>query len=454
MTQSPFAVPIQLILWLLPLATPAFAAHAVAPEAIVQTCQEAHADDSPAKRLARCNGGFGDSQRLARIYAQELDLPAEVARGLAEAVASDAAIEGLEHAFHHDVERIQKVESQFIRLVERAPENSAVLAEIQSFYRRWEDQLDSPAPSLLDRVEQAPEPADLALQLVGPDSGSPNPLLADILLAALAARPDEPVLWERAARLVRNAGWQAALFEQAYRVYWEPRAAAPLPEDLPVAQTLAAEWLQSELDNGLAEDAVAAFHTLPALLREPLAAGKVSQAEAQVAGLPLKAKLESLQLRLAAACLVVGDTATARELLAAPALFPGQQKALTRILERFLYPTQEDPYRLLAAVSIPQGGVLDIAISRFAERERYPAWSSKALQILLARQLSWHFNHWQPARDVPPAVAAEGQRLEQAFYALYRAVGEEMREQREAALHAPKGPRGGAPSIVRKRQPG
>jgi hypothetical protein len=100
-----------------------------------------------------------------------------------------------------------------------------------------------------------------------------------------------------------------------------------------------------------------------------------------------------------------------------------------------------DTYALLTAVRLPQGGSLDIAIARFAEREGYPVWSSHALQLLLAQQLSWHLNLWQPARSVPDSVAAEGDRLAKAFFGLYEAVGMEMRVQREAARLAPKGPR-------------
>ncbi len=438
MRRRRFAARVSVLLWLLLLAAPAFAA---AQEAIGVTCKEALPEDSPAKRLARCNGGFGDAKRLARIYEQKLGLPAEVARGLAEAVRSDAAIEEFEHAIDFSPEPVQKVESQFIELLDRAPENPAVLDEIQQFYLRWEDQLDSPAAHLLDRVEKAPDPIGLALRLVGPDTRTEHPLLTNFLLAALAVRPNQPVLWERAARLVRNAGWKAAFFEQAYRVYWIPRAAAPRPEDVSVALLLAAEWLQSELDNGLAEEATRTFHSLPAILREPLAAGRTLQVKTEVEGLLLDSTVENLQLRLAAGCLLAGDATTANDLLASATRFPSRQKALARLLERFLHPLPADAYALLAAVRLPQGGALDLAIARFAEREGYPVWSSHALQLLLAQQLSWHLNLWQPARGVPDSVAAQAHRLAKDFLGLYQALGVEMRVQTDAARLAPKGPR-------------
>jgi hypothetical protein len=305
------------------------------------------------ERLGNCNGGFGELPRLARVYEKELDLPPEVALALARATrdSHEAVDKRVRERRMPAIEAMRGMESQFLLLLDMEPERAALVDEVADFYASWNLGLGSPAPALLERVARARDPIALASRLAERSTWSgDDPFYTEVFLAAATARPDAPGLWQQAARFARSPGVKAALFEQAYRVYLGPRAAAPGPAEVPVALALAGQWLKAELDNGLAAEAVATFHALPPALRRALAAGTIPWImEKTIPGMDFSHTDEDLRLPLAAACLLTGDRATAGELLAGTAQWPGNEDRSADILYQSLAHDprgQEDPFEL------------------------------------------------------------------------------------------------------------
>jgi hypothetical protein len=214
---------------------------------------------SPAGQLAKCFGGFGERQRVVAAFQERLGLSGDAAARLADALAAHQNLEKREDWFERTFfQEIRRIESEFIALLQQAPENPAIAAEVSWFYRYWSDSLGTPAPALLALVARDRDSAGLALRLTQKTEANEG---AQILVAALAVRPQAVVLWVEAARNLPDASpWKVAFLEEAYRRLMA--GGRKRPADVTVATALAEELLEKELEAGLVPQAIAAFQGL------------------------------------------------------------------------------------------------------------------------------------------------------------------------------------------------
>ena len=183
-------------------------------------CPDDSSYESRAVQLAKCNGGFGDLQRLAGVYQRELGLPAGTASRLAGIIAAQQALETRGDPEKADAEpEIRRIESEFIALVNQAPDDPGIADEASWFYSRWSSNTWRPAPALLDLVGRAADPVTLAFRLTRRISSTAG---TEILFAALAVRPDSAALWHQAAQLTYDPAWKIAFLEEAHRLAWPP----------------------------------------------------------------------------------------------------------------------------------------------------------------------------------------------------------------------------------------
>ncbi len=91
--------------------------------------------ESRAVQLAKCNGGFAERQRVAQVYQEELGLSAGAAARLAEALAAQQALETRSDQGEPASEQeIRRIESEFISLLNQAPDNPRIVEEVGWFY--------------------------------------------------------------------------------------------------------------------------------------------------------------------------------------------------------------------------------------------------------------------------------------------------------------------------------
>ena len=113
----------------------------------LRAAQNGGVEHSRAGQIARCNGGFADLQSLAAIYRTRLGLSADVASGLAGALAG---WQGLEERRDRDQlafeAEVRRVESEFTILLDRAPGSTQIADELGWFYgsRAWSGRAPSP----------------------------------------------------------------------------------------------------------------------------------------------------------------------------------------------------------------------------------------------------------------------------------------------------------------------
>jgi hypothetical protein len=137
---------------------------------------------------------------------------------------------------------ILELESEFISLLRQDPENREVAAGLVSFYGRWLWTLKAPAPALLDLVRTSRDPGGLARIFVERFGEGPYPIQAQIALAAVAARPSDPVLWDLAAKVSPDVAWKISFQEEAFRVALSAPSAS---SGAAATSALAARWLAS-----------------------------------------------------------------------------------------------------------------------------------------------------------------------------------------------------------------
>ena len=402
-------------------------------------------DRSPAVQLAECMG-VARPERLAGALRRQLSLPGDAAIGLSRILAAEHTLDRREDRDEPSfAPEIRRVESEFIALLDRTlnrtPDSTGIADELSWFYGRWSWVLDSPAPGLLDLVARDPDPARLALRL---QKNAGSPAGAQILLAALAVRPEPAVLWHRAARFLDEGPWKVAFLEEAYRRL--VAGSQGRPADAEIATSIAESWIGAQLDLGLGPQAIATFQSLPPSVRSRIeqgATGTTGQVESEAGGLPFHGQLRDLRLSLAAAYLLAGDPRAAAGLVARTApdstaqeLSDPKTVELTRqVLSRWLHPSPEDPFGLLTSflasgVFLPRGIGL-LAVARFAEREKYPAVAAYCLEPLVARSSSE--SPFEPARGVPPHVRAAAESLRGEIEKLGQSLVEEARADRDAA---------------------
>jgi hypothetical protein len=193
---------------------------------------------------------------------------------------------------------IRRVESELINLLDRAPGSVKIADEMAWFYgsRAWWGR--APSPELLDRVTRSADPVGLAGRLAEHDYQRTR---AEILLAALAVRPEAAALWQRVSFDVPQPSWRIAFREEAYRQVAAGASGRRANRDLETA--VAEAWLEAELDAGLAAPAVATFQELPPAVRAGILRGAEGDVKAEVGGHPFEERLRDLRLLLAAAWL-------------------------------------------------------------------------------------------------------------------------------------------------------
>ncbi|MFL6236447.1 MAG: hypothetical protein ACJ76N_25175 [Thermoanaerobaculia bacterium] len=411
-------------------------AGAAAASAAGKPCPE-DSSESRAVELAKCNGGFADRQRLARVYRRELGLSAGAAARLAEALAAQQALEQRsdqdDPAFEQEIRRI---ESEFIILLNQAPDDPRIATEVGFFYNGyWLSRV--PAPAMLDLVARSADPVRLAESLT--EHGYSR-ATEEILFAALAVRPEAAELWHRAAQLTYDPAWKIALLEENYRRLPAGEDGRPAG---PGAILFAEELLDAQLNAGLAPQAIATFRSLAPDVRSRIEEGTTGRVEAEAAGLPFPDRWRDVRRPLATAYLVTGDLKAAAGLAARMEPAPAAKakadsevqagEIARRLLARWLHPAPEDPFELLTtalAQETDRSGVEALALARLAERERYPAIAGYLLELLAQDRSEPPF---EPARGVLPRVRAAAESLRGELEKLRRSLADEARADREAA---------------------
>jgi hypothetical protein len=376
-------------LWLTGWLGLAMAAVAVVAAAAVEPPCPPEEGVSPAEQLVRCNGGFAERRRLVATFQRRLGLAGDAAVRLADFLAAtDQALahQGLEASGPE----MRRIESGFIGLLAQAPENPVIADEMSWFYGR--SSLDSPDPALLDLVARSPDPARLALRL---SREAFNWLGGtQILIAALAVRPEPAVLWNEAARnLFERSSWKMAFYEEALRRLTAGGRKRPVDPD--VATALAEALLDQQLQAGLAPRAIATLRSLPPAIRSRIEKGSTGNVVAEVDGLPFRGELRDLRLPLAAAYLLTGDPRTAAAWIARVPPKPDgesdaertEKRADREIIARSLSPSSDDPFELLTSFlahgisGVGVTGTGRLACARLAEREGYPAVAAYELRL-------------------------------------------------------------------------
>ncbi len=332
-------------------------------------------------------------------------------------------------------QEIRRIESEFIILLDQAPDDPKILDEVGRFYGSGDWFSRAPSPLLLDLVARSKDPVRLAERLV---SHGYSKASAEILLAALTVRPEPAALWYQAAQLVYDPAWKIALLEEAGR-----RLAAG--EDTAPAAALAEELLETQLDANLVPQALATVQGLAPAVRSRVEQGSEGAVKAEIGGLPFEGRLRDLRLPLVAAYLLGGDPQAASRLIAkiepAPAADAEKDsdevraaESERRLLARWLHSSPEDPFELLAgALTRERLDTGMLALARMAERERYPAVAVYCLDLLARDRPEPHF---EPIRGVLARVRASTDATRGEIEKLRQSLADESRADREAARTA------------------
>lgn len=245
-------------------------------------------------------------------------------------------------------------------------------------------------------------------------------LLAALLLAASPGVGEEwgALEWSQAADSLGHTIWASALREEAYRSY--------RGNDPAIAAALAGRWVQQQLVNGLAADAVATFRSLPATIRTRLEEGPFDMTPMD--GIP------DLRLELAAAHLLVGDSrgAALAEKVPPSLLYES-------VISLWLHPSSEDPFELLVTAAGREHGlglIFQILLGRLAEREGYPALTEHVLGSVARRMGHWATGEANLSHPPPAHVVSAGRRLEVNLASVRRNLEEQIRA---ASAKAPNG---------------
>lgn len=349
------------------------------------------------------------------------------------------------------VAEIQELESEFISLLHRDPENRGVATRLASFYGDWYWNLKRPAPALLELVRTSRDPAGLVQVFVERVGEGPYPLQAQIVLAALSSRPSDPVLWDLAAKASPDVAWKIAFQEEAFRV----RLASPSSSsDTPATPVLATRWLSRLLANGFLHRALVAYRELPPGIR-------ASIDSAALGGGPGPG---DLRLELAVAAFLDGDRETAGRLLRLATPDPVAERPperqvwqdtrliLRRLLEHALAAPSDDGFDLLTEPF--QGlGPFDrelarsLLTARLAQREAYPALAAYELDRV-ASLLRDESEPFEPDASLPAHVQTRKDGIGADRESLLRGLEDEARTA-EAAARTALGPDPMAPGIAR-----
>jgi hypothetical protein len=356
---------------------------------------------------------------------------AAAADPLADALAASQALAKLDQNDPSFEPEIRQVESRFILLLRQSPDDPRIVDAVDRFYAGgpWSSRV--PAPALLDLVSRSADPVRLAMRLTRTGYYRAS---AEILFAALDARPEAAVLWRRAAQLTYDPAWKIALLEEALRQ----------KEDATVSTVMAEDLLQEQLAAGLVPQALATFQGLAPEVRSRVEQGSEGEVKTRAGGLPFTGWTNDLRLPLAQAYLLAGDARAAARLAAKVKPVPATKRDRSsgrwtrelarRVVARWLHPSREDPFKLLAdALADERFGLGTLALARLAERERYPAVAAYVLSFLGRDRREPPL---EPARGVLPRVRAAAESTQGEIEKLHQSLEEEIRADQEAARTA------------------
>jgi hypothetical protein len=396
---------------------------------------------------------------------RRLGLTLEQATRLASALALGEAPTDIESADDESSHQaaIQQIESEFIALLNEAPDNVGLAEQVRSFYS-WSS-AEAIGTEVLDLIARARDPAALAIRLAGRSDATPHGRSCEFLLAALAVRPEAAELWAYASMATRRQDWKVALFEQSFRSLVSPGTALSCAK-LAAATAVAEGWLRAEIDAGLASRATADFHRLPPSVRALVEDGRTGVIPVRGSIFEFAVELRDLRLDLAMAAVLAGDLPTARSLLArldasrAAARPPGPEAAPNpslrrRLLDVWLKPSADDPFGLFIAALAPpdeEGTSLawQLTLAQAARREGYPEIAAFVLDAAARKlaELSALDAPTPTGRGAPPTVLSAVRDLAAELASLRQTVETDALAAR-AAMRNALGPDPAAAVIAR-----
>ncbi|HVT59087.1 MAG TPA: hypothetical protein VHR45_11880 [Thermoanaerobaculia bacterium] len=274
-------------------------------------------------------------------------------------------------------EAIRRVESEYVKLLNRNPDDGLSADALSDFYSRWGWVVLSPSPEALGVVAGARDPVRMALRLAPWPGSRHAPPAAALYLAALAARPEPSALWLAAAEAAGHPAWNIALAEQGVRRLTGGGDRQPDRQERRRLAAAAAELeLGFEIDSGLLLRAAARLKELPQDVLSIVESGETGHVQAQMEGMAWHGELRDARLDLTLLRFAAGDVQGAARLLASlrqvrpptaspPAKGgspreaggaetaeapPSFDRSWRRLLELRTQPSRDDPYEIFVSV--------------------------------------------------------------------------------------------------------
>jgi len=373
-----------------------------------------------------------------------------------------------------DSSELRQIESGFINLLERQPEEPRLLADLAHFYGQWGEVLQTASPAALRLVTKAADPIGLAWRL---HCGA-GELGADLLFAALTAKPEAPEIWLEAANNVGNPAWKIVATEEGARLL----ARRDEPELQRLAAAAVESALQLDVEYGQFDRAAAMLAGLPAAVRAEVESGAEGNVKFQLDHANLEGDLEDRRLELVLLSVAGGDMAGADRFLAAvrpgtplgpqsrgdraaaesqdrstgedsPSAAKGEaqvqpESAFYRLLEAWRL-SPYDPFDVLTSLVEAGGshGGRSLAPAAVARRGGYPALEARFIGSALS-----HLEGLTPPASernlAPPGIAAAAAALEAEIGELRSRLEEDRKRSIEEA-RAALGPDPAAPVVDR-----
>lgn len=284
-------------------------------------------------------------------------------------------------------EGMKDVEHAFRKALSQSPESEVLRDRLLVFFIEWVP-VNECGAALVDIVQNDPDPRALALHLSdGLDMHTDG--LAIVIAAALRKAPEDAELLWRLARTSSSHPLRAASYRRALKSAAN-KSCASTPE---LETTLAANWVATLLDGGLAESALIAFDGLAARIREGILGGYAGPLDDPFRFYQGNESSEVLVRSLClAASLETEDVGEPR----GPDSLPGDLCASLRddpYLERMVDQSAEDPYPLIEAaesLEVMERGRVAAAVwlrayVAWLVREGYPEAARDSYPVLIGQ---------------------------------------------------------------------
>ena len=373
-----------------------------------------------------------------------------------------------------DLAELRQIESEFINLLDRQPEEPRPLADLARFYGQWGEALQSASPAALRLVTRAADPIRLAWRL---HCGA-GELGADLLFAALTEKPEPADIWLEAANNVGNPAWKIVATEEGARLL----ARRDEPELRRLAAAAVESALELDIEYGQFDRAAAMLAGLPAAVRAEVESGAEGTAKFKLDDSTLEGNLKDLRLDLVLLSVARRDMVRADRFLAAvrlgtplgpqsrgdhaapegqdPATGGDSPKATNgdaqvqpesawyRLLEAWRL-SPDEPFDVLTSL-VEAGGIQggrNLAPAAVARHGGYPALAARFIERALSR-----LEHLTPPASerklAPPGIAAAAAALEAEIGELRSRLAEDRDRSFEEA-RAVLGPDPAAPVVDR-----